>query len=107
MMVARRLREARTARGLTVSALAARAGTSQPTLTAYEQGRVAPGHTTLERILGAAGYAVDLRLVRRQREGPVPGTTRGDELLEVLDLAEQFPASLGKTLTYPVLRPCR
>lgn len=97
-----RLRDARTSRGLTVSALARRAGTSQPTLTAYEQGRVTPAAGTLERILDSAGYAVDVRLVRRQREGPAPGTTRGDELVAVLDLAAEFPARHAPGLGYPV-----
>ena len=42
--------------GLTQQELAERAGTSRPTLSAYEHGRKAPGVDTYERILAAAGY---------------------------------------------------
>jgi transcriptional regulator with XRE-family HTH domain len=49
------LTEARKAAGLSMTALAARAGTSRPTLSAYEHGRVSPTLETFERILAAAG----------------------------------------------------
>ena len=45
--------------GLTQQELAARAGTSRPTLSAYEHGRKAPGVDTYERILTAAGYRLE------------------------------------------------
>lgn len=47
---------AREAVGLSKADLAARAGTSRPTLSAYEHGRVSPSLDTAERILAAAGY---------------------------------------------------
>jgi transcriptional regulator with XRE-family HTH domain len=46
----------REAAGLSKAALAERAGTSRPTLSAYEHGRVSPTVNTFERILAAAGY---------------------------------------------------
>ncbi len=46
----------REAAGLSKADLAERAGTSRPTLSAYEHGRVSPTLDTLERILAAAGY---------------------------------------------------
>lgn len=45
--------------GLTQHELAARAGTSRPTLSAYEHGRKAPGVDTYERMLAAAGYRLE------------------------------------------------
>lgn len=42
--------------GLSQEALAARAGTSRPTLSAYEHGRKSPTLATVERILNSAGF---------------------------------------------------
>ena len=42
--------------GLSQAELAGRAGTSRPTLSAYEHGRISPTLDTFERILAAAGY---------------------------------------------------
>lgn len=42
--------------GLSQRALAEQAGTSQPTVAAYESGRVSPGLTTLDRLLTACGH---------------------------------------------------
>jgi transcriptional regulator with XRE-family HTH domain len=47
---------------LTQKALADRAGTSQPAMSAYESGRRAPSVDTLCRILGAVGFEVRMRL---------------------------------------------
>ena len=55
-MSAALLSRAREAAGLSKTDLAARAGTSRPTLSAYEHGRVSPTLATAERILAAAGY---------------------------------------------------
>lgn len=46
----------REAAGLSKADLAEHAGTSRPTLSAYEHGRVSPTLDTFERILAAAGY---------------------------------------------------
>ena len=52
---ARLLRETRRAARLTQSELAARAGTTQSAISAYESGRRDPTVSTLEWLLGAAG----------------------------------------------------
>lgn len=49
------LRENRRHAGLTQAQLAAAAGTSQPTINDYEQGRKVPAIPTLERLLRACG----------------------------------------------------
>lgn len=50
------LTQARVAAGLSQAALASRAGTSRPTLSAYENGRTSPTLQTAARILTAAGF---------------------------------------------------
>ncbi len=85
--------------GLTLRALAARAGTSHSTLAAYEQGRKVPNVVTLDRILRAAGFAADVSLHRRVDDGD--RAARGRELIEVLELAAMFPASHSPTITFP------
>ncbi|CAN5317827.1 MAG: helix-turn-helix transcriptional regulator [Nocardioides sp.] len=54
------LESARTVRGLTQGAAARLAGTSQPTLSAYERGVRSPTLAVAERILHALGYDLDL-----------------------------------------------
>jgi transcriptional regulator with XRE-family HTH domain len=54
--------------GLSQADLAARAGTSRPTLSAYEHGRISPTLDTFVRILGAAGQRLDTVPVIRWRE---------------------------------------
>jgi transcriptional regulator with XRE-family HTH domain len=97
--IARHLRDARLAAGLSLRELAARAGTSHATLLAYEQGKKMPSAATFIRILEAAGFAVDIELSRRIRVRD--GIERGRELEDVLDLAAQFPARYRKTIAYP------
>jgi transcriptional regulator with XRE-family HTH domain len=46
--------------GLSQDALAKRSGTSRPTLSAYEHGRKSPSLATAQRIVEAAGFALDL-----------------------------------------------
>ncbi|MFN3257446.1 MAG: helix-turn-helix domain-containing protein [Ilumatobacter sp.] len=95
MDAAHLLRSARLDAGLTLRELAARAATSHSTLAAYESGRTVPTVDTLDRVLRAAGYAIDVELTPRSRDG------RGRELEEVLDLAEQFPARHAPTIQFP------
>ena len=52
---------ARRAAGLSQGLLAERAGTSRPTLSAYERGRKSPSLSTAERILSEAGFELALR----------------------------------------------
>jgi transcriptional regulator with XRE-family HTH domain len=51
---------ARRAAGLSQNALARLAGTSQPTLSAYERGTKSPSLTVAERIIDAAGYRLEI-----------------------------------------------
>jgi transcriptional regulator with XRE-family HTH domain len=51
---------ARRAAGLSQDALARRAATSRPTLSAYEHGRKVPSLATVERILEATGFELTL-----------------------------------------------
>lgn len=57
------LTQARHAAGLSQAALASRAGTSRPTLSAYEHDRTSPTLATAARILTAAGF--DLTITPR------------------------------------------
>jgi transcriptional regulator with XRE-family HTH domain len=54
------LRWCRKQGGLSQQALADASGTSQPTVAAYEAGRVIPSVPTLTRLLEACGYTIDV-----------------------------------------------
>lgn len=54
------VRDARARAGLSQRELALRAGTSGPTVAAYESGRVEPRLSTLERLLAAAGQRMHI-----------------------------------------------
>ncbi|MDZ7669479.1 MAG: helix-turn-helix transcriptional regulator [Gammaproteobacteria bacterium] len=99
--IASALHSARHEAGLSLRELAARAGTSHATVLAYEQGTKVPGAATFVRLLEACGYAMEIRLDRRIRERD--GLARGDELEQVLRLAEQFPVRMPKRMDYPRL----
>jgi transcriptional regulator with XRE-family HTH domain len=88
---------AREAAGLSKADLAQRAGTSRPTLSAYEHGRVSPTLDTVERILAAAGCRLATTPllhwreveVGRGRTAPVPDQLPdlpAREAVRVLDL---------------------
>ena len=100
MHAASTLRRARLDAGLTLRELGARAGTSHSTLAAYESGAKSPNVSTFERILHAAGFAVDVELHRRHRS--TNGLSKGDELVAVLELAEAFPARHADRMEMPV-----
>src|SRR5258708_9076755 len=93
MDVAVALRDARRAAGLSEAALAARAGTSQATISAYEHGRKAPSVDTLERLLSVAGSRLTVVSTRPQARMPSRAeharTARG--LLDVIALGEALP----------------
>jgi transcriptional regulator with XRE-family HTH domain len=99
------LRSARRAAGLTQVELARRAGTSQPTLSAYETGSKSPSLNTFDRLLAASGA----RVAVASRERPVvkPAATeisrRGRVLAQVLDLAASLPSQPEPVLRYPSL----
>ncbi len=92
------LRSTRRRAGLSLRALAARAGTSHSALAAYESGRVTPTVDTFARVLRAAGFAVSVSVT----PSAAPDEERSRELLDVLLLAEQFPARHHPTIEYPV-----
>lgn len=56
------IRQVRSRAGLTQAQLALAAGTSQPTLAAYESGAKSPSVRTLDRIVRAAGGTLDVKL---------------------------------------------
>ena len=102
MNTATLLRRARARSGLTLRQLAVRAGTSHATLSAYEAGRVHPSMQTAERVVRAAGFGLAVELLPLVGHGR---DERGDELLQVLDLAAQFPARHARRLPYPRFGP--
>jgi transcriptional regulator with XRE-family HTH domain len=99
------LRSARKRAGLTQGELAARAGTSQATISAYESGSKQPSVATFSRLLAAAGS----RLTVEQARAPVvePSSTEltkaGATLAEVIGLAEALPVRHARRLRYPRL----
>ncbi|RFU21248.1 helix-turn-helix domain-containing protein [Geodermatophilus marinus] len=66
------LREARARAGITQADLAARAGTTQSVVSAYESGRREPTVPVLLRLIAATGHAVDARLVPGEPGHPAP-----------------------------------
>ena len=94
MDASRAIFEARVAAGLTQTALAERAGTSQATLSAYESGRKQPSVVTLARVLESAGarLAVEMALERRARV-----------FASALEMAEALPTRRRGELQYPRL----
>jgi transcriptional regulator with XRE-family HTH domain len=63
------VRQARNAAGLTQSELAKRARTAQPAVAAYESGARTPTIATLQRLLNACDYDLDVRVAARVRRG--------------------------------------
>jgi len=101
MDAATTLQRARRDAGLSLRALADRAGTSHATLVAYESGRVVPRVDTLARILRAAGFSTDIALRPRPDATPGEREAKGHELLQALDLAGHFPARHDPVLSFP------
>lgn len=104
MDIARSLRTARQSAGLTQSALAARSGTSQATISAYESERKQPSVATLERLLSACGVALGVgapTTVRRPTAEQLERAGRG--LQDVVELAALLPTRHERVLRYPRL----
>jgi transcriptional regulator with XRE-family HTH domain len=81
-------------RGLTQAELAARAGTSQPVVSAYEHGRRDPTFATLAKLVEAGG-----EMLRIDAVVPMPDVAPARDareharrLLDVLSLADAIPA---------------
>lgn len=95
------LRAARTRAGLTQAQLAARAGTSQATLSAYENGAKQPSLATFERLLRSAGSHLSVAQAPSQRIEP--SRRAGARLAQVLELAAALPVKHEPRLRYPRL----
>ena len=94
---------ARQRRGLSQAELAARAGTSQPVVSAYERGRRDPTTGTLRRLIAAAGERLELRLASEPPQIPPPSSPEehGDRLVDVLLLADAVGHGRRAPLTFP------
>lgn len=107
MNVATQLHDARRRAGLTQAELASRVGTSQATLSAYENGHKQPSVETLGRLLAATGS----RLVVEPGRQPVRQPSRSQlartarSLIDVLALAEALPTRHERELRFPRLQP--
>ena len=97
------LRDARRRSGLSQAALAAAAGTSQATVSAYESGRKAPSLATLDRLLAATGHPLAIDRAPRVTSDTVLART-ARTLRDVLDLAAALPVRHERTLGFPRLR---
>jgi len=97
------IRTARRRAELSLRELGERAGTSHSTLSAYETGAKVPSVETLIRIVRAAGFGLDLEL--SPRTGGPDLAARGRELVDVLELAAQFPALHDPQLRFPKFGP--
>lgn len=101
MDVGATLRAVRAQAGLTQLELADRAGTSQATLSAYENGSKQPSLATFERLLRAAGARLAVEPATPRRV--MPSRDAGKRLADVLTLAEALPAKHDSKLRYPRL----
>jgi transcriptional regulator with XRE-family HTH domain len=89
---------ARESSGLSQADLAELAGTSRPTLNAYERGRKCPNASTLSRIVDAAGF--ELTIARRVVFRAVPAA-RGAEYFVPDHLWRLSSREALRTLTLP------
>ena len=99
------LQAARMRAGLSQADLAARTGTSQATISAYENGSKQPSVATFSRLLAATGS----RLSVEHTGAPVVEPSRtelaraGETLAQVIALAEALPVEHEPTLRFPRL----
>jgi len=106
MNAAAAIRSARRHAGLSQTELAARAGTSQATVSAYEGDTREPSLATLDRLLAASGWRLTVEpapqraVVRTDAELERAGRV----LADVLALAEALPVRHSPVLRYPPLR---
>lgn len=95
------IRGARLRAGLTQAQLARRAGTSQATLSAYENGRKQPSLETVERLLAGCGARLAVSVVRDPSPQEHERVARA--FSDVLALAERLPTRHERELRYPRL----
>ena len=89
----------RTRAGLGLRQAARRAGTSHATLCAYEKNKKMPSVATFLRLVESYNFSLEVSLQPRIRQRNE--LKRGDELIEVLNLADQFPASPPEKMQFP------
>jgi transcriptional regulator with XRE-family HTH domain len=97
------LRRAREEAGLSQAALAARARTSQATISAYESGRKQPSVETLSRLLAAAGRRLSAERSLPREPSPEEHAHAARVLADVLELAAALPSRKRGALRYPRL----
>lgn len=99
------LRDARRRAGLSQSALAAQAATSQAAISAYESGAKEPSVATLSRLLAATGARLDVSPAGTSFVTPSAAqlSRAGRTLEQVIELAEVLPVRHAQALTYPRL----
>jgi len=73
-------------------------------LAAYEADRKVPSVDTLDRIVRAAGFELEVDLT--PGVGGRDRAARGQELVDVLELAAQFPARHDDMLAFPLFGRC-
>lgn len=86
------IRDARQAAGITQQEMAKRAGTAQPAVAAYESGARTPNLATLQRLLGACEYDVELLARPRMRRGAASLAELGQTIKEDLERDEEQDA---------------
>lgn len=103
MEPAQLLRLARQRNGLSQAAVAERAGTSQPVISAYELGRRDPTTRTLVRLIAAAGECLELRLATEPPDIPPPASLHehASRLVDVLLLADAIGHRSRGPLAFP------
>lgn len=74
------LRDTRAKAGLSQAELARRANVTQPVISAYESGKREPALSTLERLVEASGYRLDIDIAPADAERRLPDTTLGRRL---------------------------
>ena len=93
------LKQLRIKSGLGLREAARLAETSHATFSAYENNKKNPTIDTYFRLLTTCNFSIEVHLLPRIRYKN--GLKRGDELIEALNLAEQFPAKHTKNLSFP------
>jgi transcriptional regulator with XRE-family HTH domain len=99
------LQTARTRAGLSQAQLASRTGTSQATISAYENGSKQPSVATFSRLLAATGTRLAVERMAAPVVEPSPTELKraGETLAEVIALAEALPHEFEPALRYPRL----
>ena len=103
MDAAQLIRQARRRNALSQAELAARAGTSQPVISAYEHGRRDPTTGTLRRLVAAAGERLELRFAPSEPDIPPPADPHehAARLFDVLLLADAVGHRRQGSLLFP------